>query len=113
MASFNGSEHGCVRDGEAHTNMEKKHNWYDLAVAHLGENMDVMLLESVGDVTTGDICIGLWALCMGLKEDMETLKKSNEEIKSELLLLRGAATAKPDQQQIETVGPITDEDIPF
>jgi hypothetical protein len=50
---------------------------------------------------------------MGLKEDMETLKKSNEEIKSELLLLRGAATAKPDQQQIETVGPITDEDIPF
>ena len=75
--------------------MEKKHNYYDLALAHLGDNMDVMLLENVGDVTTGDLCIGLWALCMGLKEDMEALKKSNEEIRSELLLLRQAHPVKP------------------
>jgi len=91
--------------------MEKNHNYYDLALSHLGDNMDVMLLESVGDVTTGDICVGLWALCMGLKEDMEALKKSNEEIRNELLLLRGA---KPSQQRIDAARPeITDEDIPF
>ena len=94
--------------------MEKKHNYYDLALAHLGDNMDVMLLESVGDVTTGDICVGLWALCMGLKEDMESLKKSNEEIRRELLLLRGVNPVKPSQQtEIDAAGPeITDEDIP-
>jgi hypothetical protein len=94
--------------------MEKKHNYYDLALSHLGDNMDVMLLESVGDVTTGDICVGLWALCMGLKEDMEVLKKSNEEIKHELLLLRGVNPLKPSRQtQIDAGGPeITDEDIP-
>jgi hypothetical protein len=94
------------------SNMENKHNFYDLALAHLGDNMDVMLMESVGDVTTGDICIGLWALCMGLKEDMEALRKSNEEIRNELLLLRGLKPVKP-ARRIAAPGDITDEDIPF
>jgi hypothetical protein len=93
--------------------MAIKHNYYDLALAHLGDNMDVMLMENVGDVSPGDICIGLWALCMGLKEDMENLKKSNEEIRNELLLLRGVNPVK-SSEQIDAAGPeIKDEDIPF